>query len=148
MSTRNLRLDSADVIQGDHQRLEERLDRLHEQLSSATLTRAQADRELSRMEAELEEHFALEELGGFFAEILESSPERADRVRELLRQHTEFRAIFRSLRRTCRWACGESGARAGWLAEFADFHRRYDEHECAEHELLYEAMQRDLGAGD
>jgi hypothetical protein len=148
MTTRGVRIDCGDLIQGDHQRLKERLERLESQLSSASLTRAQADRELARLEAELEEHFAREESGGFFREILDFSPELGERIHELLRQHQEFRAVFRSLRKTCRWACSEGGARDGWLAELADFHRRYDEHECAECELLHEAMQRDLGAGD
>ena len=148
MSTSSARTGCSEVIQGDHRRLKEQLEWLHENLSAAALTTTQADRELTRLEAELEEHYFLEESGGFFADILEHSPELSERVRKLLRQHQEFRAMFQCLRRTCRWACWESGSREGWLAEFANFHRRFDEHECAEHELLYVALERDLGVGD
>ena len=148
MLTRHLRTDSEGTIQGDHLRLHERLVRLHERLAAVGLTEADAARELSQVQAELEEHFAQEEAGGFFAEIRELSPQFEDRILHLLREHREMRVIFRSLVMTCRWACGESGARSGWLAEFADFHRRFDEHEHAENDLLYEALQRDFGAAD
>ena len=148
MSTSSVRTGYSEAIQGDHRHLKEQLEWLHENLSAAALTTIEADRELRRLEAELEEHYLLEESGGFFADILEHSPELSERVRKLLRQHQEFRATFQWLRTTCHWACCESGSREGWLAEFADFHRRFDEHECAEHELLYVALERDLGIGD
>jgi hemerythrin-like domain-containing protein len=148
MTTHSIRFDHCDLMQGDHQRLQEGLSRLEERLMSAAMTRVQTDRELARIEAELEQHFAREESGGFFEEILDLSPELGERIHELLREHQEFRAIFRSLRRTSRWACGESGARDGWLAELADFHRRFDQHESAEHELQHHALQQDLGAAD
>jgi hypothetical protein len=148
MMTQSLRLDSAGTIQGDHQRLHAQLVWLHEQLAAARLPEAEADRELIRTEAELEEHFTHEESGGFFAEIRDLSPELEDRVRNLLREHQEMRAMFRSLRMTCRWACSESGGRTGWLGAFADFHRRFDAHEHAENDVLYEALQHDVGVGD
>jgi hypothetical protein len=148
MKTRSICFDPASEIQGDHERLGGRLRWIHQQLSSAGLSPTQTDRELLRTEAELEQHFAKEEAGGFFAQILELSPEFTDQVRCLLKQHQEMRLLFRSLRETSRWACGESGSRAGWLAEFAAFHSCFDAHERREHELFYEALQRDVGATD
>lgn len=148
MMTPNLRVDPESSIQADHQRLHARLVRLHESLVSASLTEEETTRELAKAEAELEEHFSLEESGGFFIQVRDLLPQLEERARHLMREHQEMRALFRSLRATCRWACGESGARSGWLAEFADFHRRFDEHEHAENDLLYEALQRDVGAGD
>lgn len=148
MATDNVRIDPQGTIQGDHRRLHGRLERLHEQLASASLTEAEVAREMAHAEAELEEHFSHEETGGFFGAIQELSPEFEERASHLLREHREMRLLFRSLWMTCRWACGESGARAGWLAEFADFHRRFEEHESAENDLLYEALERDIGAGD
>ena len=147
MNSQSVHPDHEGTIQGDHQRLKAKLARLHEQLVSACLTPAQTDREFSQVEAEMDEHFGREE-SGFFAEILELAPELNERVLNLLREHKELRQVFRALRKTCRWACGESGMRAGWLAEFAEFHQRFNEHEQAEHELLHESLQRDLGAGD
>jgi hypothetical protein len=148
MTTRTVSIDCSEAIQGDHRHLKDTLERLHQQLFAAALTRAQTDQELRNLEAELEEHFVQEESGGFFAEILEFSPELDGRVHELLRQHQEFLGVLRSLRRARRWACGESGSRDGWLAEFARFHQRFNEHEVAENELQYVALQRDLGTGD
>ncbi|MCU0877581.1 MAG: hemerythrin domain-containing protein [Pirellulaceae bacterium] len=148
MNTQNQRRDSARLIAGDHQRLEAKLHWLYEQLASATLTAAEADRGLSQTQAELEEHFTHEESGGFFRDILDLAPELNERAQVLLREHQQLRAMFHSLRQTCRWACGESGSRSGWLAELEEFHRRFDAHEHAENELMYIAVQRDLGAGD
>jgi hypothetical protein len=148
MNTQDKRRDSVAVIAGDHQRLASRLKWLHERLAAAGLSAREADSALVQTEAELEEHFMHEESGGFFAEILELAPELEERARGLLRQHQQMRKLFRSLRMTCRWACGESGARSGWLAELAEFHRVFDEHEHAENELMYLALQCDMGAGD
>jgi hypothetical protein len=148
MTTRTVRLDAQDTIQRDHLRLQAKLGRLRERLAAAALTAAQLERELSEVEAELEEHFAHEELGGFFAEVVDLAPEFDERVKSLLKEHRELRGHFRFLRKTCRWACSESGTRAGWLAEFADFHQRFGTHEQAEHDLLHEALQRDVGQGD
>lgn len=148
MSIHDLRLDQLSTIQGDHHRLRLRLEWLHEELSAAGMSPAQTDRELAQTETELELHFDHEESGGFFAQILDLSPGFDDRVANLLREHREMRLIFRRLRQTGRLACADSGTRAGWLAEFADFYRRFDEHESAEHELLHLALLRDLGEGD
>ena len=148
MTTLGAYTHSVESIQGDHRHLKARLTWLHDQLASAGLTSGQTDRELAEMEAELEEHFTQEEGGGFFVAIIEAAPEASEKVQELLRQHRQFRTTFRALRKTCRWACGESGTRAGWMAAFAEFHRAFDDHECTEHELLYEALQRDVGAAD
>lgn len=148
MTTSSLRLDRAGTIQGDHQRLQAKLGWLHEQLAAARLTAAQADLELARAATELEEHFTHEESGGFFAELLDRAPQLDERVSNLLQEHRELRVLFRFLRKTCGWACGESGTRSGWLAEFAEFHHRFNEHEQAEHDLLHEALQRDVGLGD
>ncbi len=148
MTTSIARIDPAGTIQGDHQRLHARLVRLHELLAAASLTEAEADRELVRVGAELEEHFLHEESNGFFEGIRDLAPELEERARHLLREHQEMRMRFLSLRMKCHWVCGESGARAGWLAEFAAFYRSFDEHEHTENDLLYEALQRDVGAAD
>ena len=148
MSIRELHPENLGTIQGDHSRLRVRLEWLSEELAAAGMTPSQTDRELAQTAAELESHFDHEESGGFFAQILDLSPELDERVRNLLREHQEMRQVLRSLQRTCRWACAESGQRAGWLAEFADFRRRFDQHEAAEHELLHQALLRDLGEGD
>jgi hypothetical protein len=153
MTTRSIPIDSVPIDKGDrlhddHCRLKAQLQWLHEQLTAASLTPAESDRELLKLEAELEQHFTREEQGGLFEQIVETMPELSECVRVILVQHQEFRGTFRALRRTCRWACAESGTRDGWLAEFAEFHRRFDAHECVEHELLHEALNRDVGAGD
>ena len=109
MLTSNVRIDSEAAIYGEHRRLHAHLLRLHEQLAAARLSEDETARDLARAEAELEEHFSHEECGGFFAAIRERSPQFAERAAHLMREHQEMRLLFRSLRMTCRWACGESG---------------------------------------
>lgn len=146
MTTR--RGDDAHTMTDDHQHLRTHMRQLQGALAGAELSNSEAEQELRRLERELDEHFAEEELGGFFAGVLADCPQFAHRVQRLTQQHREFRAAIRILRSTCRLACGESGARSGWLAGFADFQRCFAAHEHAEQELLLDATQRDLGVGD
>lgn len=148
MATPTIRIDTSGQIQGDHCRLKAKLQQLHEQLLAASLGPNQLERELLVLEGELLEHFAVEEEGGLFEQIVEAAPELAECVQVILRQHQVFRDNFRALCRTFRWACGASGTRDGWLAGFFEFHRQFDEHERAEHDLLHEALHRDIGTGD
>ena len=148
MTTSVLRGDCPHAIADDHRHLRARLQQLQQTLAGAGLSNSQAEQELRQLERELDEHFAAEELGGFFAQILADRPEFGQRVQRLVDQHREFRATIRILRSTCRLACVESGVRAGWLAAFDDFERCFANHERAEHELLFDAIERDLGAGD
>jgi hypothetical protein len=148
MTTHSLRLDREEKIQGDHQRLLAKLAWLRGQVAAAALGAAALERELAQLEAELNEHFAHEEQGGFFAEVLSAAPYFDERVANLLQEHKEMRSHFHFLRKTCDWVCGESGTRAGWLAEFAGFHQRFSGHEQAEHDLLHDALLRDMGLGD
>ena len=148
MTTSARRGDYAHAMAGDHRHLRTRLQQLQQSLAGAGLSNCQAEQELRRLERELDEHFADEECGGFFAEILAACPEFGHRVQRLVDQHREFREALRSLRRTCRLVCAESGARAGWLAAFSDFERCFVDHERAEQKLLLDATERDLGAGD
>jgi Hemerythrin HHE cation binding domain. len=143
-----LRTDRQHALAGDHQQLLARVQRLHNALAVAGLSNLQAEAELGRVARELDQHFADEEREGLFEEILAQCPQFARRVQDLVRQHREFRALLRDLRSTCRLACCESPARDGWLAAFAEFQRTLADHEHAEHELLYEATERDLGSGD
>src|SRR5262245_47184997 len=143
-----LRIDRQHALAGDHRQLLARVQCLQHTLTAAGLSNLQAEAELRQLERELDQHFADKESAGLFAEILAQCPQFGRRVQSLVRQHHEFRTLVRGLRSTCRLACCESPARDGWLAAFADFQRTLADHEHAEHELLCEATERDLGAGD
>ena len=143
-----LRGDFAHVLASDHRRLLSRCRQLEQALNSASLADSQVHEELRRLEHELDEHFAEEERGGLFTQVLAECPQFAHKIHRLSRQHREFRFAIRALKSTCRMACGDSGARDGWLAAFADFNRSFAEHERAEHELLLDAAEQDLGSGD
>jgi hypothetical protein len=143
-----LRTDRQHELAGDHRQLLARVQRLLHTLTAAGLSNSQAEAELRQLERELDQHFVDEESGGLFTEILAQCPQFGWRVAGLVRQHREFRLVLRALRSTCRLACCESPAREGWLATLADFQRTLAAHEHAEHELLYEATEHDLGTGD
>ena len=148
MTTSVLRGESAHTIADHHQHLRGRFQQLQQSLVGAQLSELQTESELRLLERDLDEHFAEEELGGFFTQILADRPEFNQRVQRLVAQHREFKAVIGVLRSTCRLACGESGAREGWLAAFAEFEQCFADHERAEHELLFDATERDLGTGD
>jgi hypothetical protein len=143
-----LRGDFSHAVASDHRRLSARCQQLEQSLTSASLDDSQVHEELRHLEHELDQHFTEEEQGGLFTQVLAECPHFGHRIERLAQQHREFQYLIRALRSTCRLACGDSGARDGWLAAFADFTRTFARHEQAEHELLLDAAEEDLGSGD
>lgn len=96
----------------------------------------------------LAEHFALEEEGGYMAELLDIAPHLADRVAALLPEHAELLAEFD---RVSRELCKSPTTYECWSIAEADFHQaldRLERHEHRENELWQEAYEAETGAVD
>ncbi len=94
-------------------------------------------------EGVLIEHFAIEEQGGYFAEVLAVAPRLSGRVSRLKRNHPAFRRRLTRLRKhipdpTIAWPEVEARV-AALLKALAD-------HESAENDLVHEAFMQDLGS--
>ncbi len=93
---------------------------------------------LEQLEHVLPEHFALEEQGGYFADVLSIAPQFSSWAAELQAEHSRLiprlDAILSELR-------GKVRDRARLLAEIRDFVRCIHEHEAGETELVREAFR-------
>ncbi len=94
-------------------------------------------------EGVLSDHFALEEQGGYFAEVVAVAPRLSGRVARLRRNHPAFRLRLTRMRKhipdpTIAWPEVEAQV-AALLKALAD-------HESAENDLVREAFMQDLGS--
>jgi hypothetical protein len=97
--------------------------------------------------AYLTRHFANEERpGGFFAQVVETSPRHQYTVRELRDDHTRILAALRSAREDIREPYGKAPparlSRIGMLLAMVRSHER------REHGLLQDALARDIGESE
>jgi hypothetical protein len=138
-----------DDIHDEHERLD---------LFFSEITRALAQPEMSRphvvmglmaeLVALLQNHFAHEEDGGYFTELVEVYPRVAETVERLRQQHRTMlatvRAIHGHLARTAdRESCDPAIRR-----DFLQFVQQCDEHQHEENSLVQEAFCQDIGASD
>ena len=105
--------------------------------------RGRLDELLADFEVALSEHFAIEEQGGYFAEVLAVAPRLSGRVARLGGNHPAFRRRLTRLRQhipdpTIAWPDVEARV-AALLKALAD-------HESAENDLVHEAFMQDLGS--
>lgn len=148
MTTHTVRTDAAELVQEDHLALKERLKAVQRLLRRADASPAELWPELRALELELAEHFRHEETGGFFSSIVETSPEAADRIAALVREHEQFRWDIGALKDACRVARFDPPQLARLVSLYAGFVRTFDNHEHKEYKLIQEATNRDLGAAD
>ncbi len=96
----------------------------------------------------LREHFAVEERGGYFSEVLQVAPRLSRRAERLQQNHLEFSRRLDRLLELTRDAVGAPDKWERVTAGVADFLRELNFHEDAENELVREAFMHDLGQGD
>ena len=96
----------------------------------------------------LREHFAVEEEGGYFADILKVAPRLSRRAARLEQNHKEFTERLERLLALVRYAADAPG---GWdrvRVGLEGFLQALRAHEDEENELVREAFMDDLGHGD
>jgi hypothetical protein len=93
-------------------------------------------------------HFAHEEVGGYFEQIVERVPHLLRKVEALKQQHQAFRQSLAELHGL---ANKDSHSPKYWERlemHFQDFWERFGEHERTENALLQETYERDMGDSD
>ena len=100
---------------------------------------------LDEFDRELREHFAFEERGGYFSEILAVAPRLSQRVTQLKEHHVEYGAYSGRLLDLARTAASESDWEAV-QARAEALLMALGEHEAEENELVREAFADDRGA--
>ena len=126
--------------------LEESFQLRQREASSAAWARSVLEL-LDEFNRALREHFASEERGGYFSEILAVAPRLSLHVARLKDRHVEYREHSRLLLDLATKAASESD----WIevqSRSATFLMALREHEREENELVREAFMHDLGQGD
>lgn len=140
-------------IKEDHVEFRERLETC---LLLATVAPHRSIRELTDhcqgLLDELETYFALEEFYGYFPSALEIEPSVSLRAHQLQHEHESLFLELRGLVELCERALyGEipaDVAKSRFAARFVDFYHRLTRHEQAEHQLLIQVANQELGVGD
>lgn len=120
-------------------------------LSQAPATCLTADRwsrllarELAWFSAQLEQHVADEEPGGYMSDVVDRCPEFQRRADRLHVQHADFVACARSLLEAARQHASPADIQAS-IGKLLD---AVEVHEHAETSLIQDAWQVDIGSGD
>ena len=148
MSTTSLTDSAIDAIDLEHHELE----RLYASIR-ATLAARRGDLEVvrslfARLAERVKEHFASEETGGYFDEIIEIAPRLSGEADRLQHEHAELLEVAEQLADNIRHA---QNSPIWWKAirfDFESFIRRCEEHEAAENRLVQDAYLQDIGAMD
>ncbi len=96
----------------------------------------------------LREHFAVEEKGGYFADILKVAPRLSRRAARLEQNHKEFSERLQSLLALVRYAVDAPDDWERVTSAVERFLQALRAHEDEENELVREAFMDDLGLGD
>jgi len=95
----------------------------------------------------LQVHFAHEELGGFFEQLIEVSPQRVREVTRLEEQHGEFRARLAVVAEAL-FADVDGSTLPEVIFRLHRFAESFRKHEDAENRLLAESLNDDMGSPD
>jgi hypothetical protein len=138
-----------DVNQELWQRLEEMRHRCQRPIAPANC-RHLVDR-LSQLRDQLALHFALEEAYGYFDDPVEVAPRLSYAAETLRNEHRRlYTDLTHIVERGERLLCSEQLATlALWIGpQFLEFDEALRDHESRENDLIYEAYDTDIGAGD
>jgi len=132
----------------EHQDLMRLLGRLNAAVTAAEVDRGALAQQLRDLRAHMTEHFALEDQGGYFEEVVEFQPHLRERVDELHDQHPLLAAGIAELIDIVEGDPADEGWTASLKARFETFRTLFVEHEHGENELVQEAYEQDIGSKD
>ena len=132
-----------------HQELKALLARIEQGLEERTATVDEVSDMLGLLGDRLVKHFAMEEDGGYFADVLLHAPQLISKANALLAQHPKMCAQAKDLAAEISI---RKQARPDWWQHTVELFRAFREeltrHERQEDGLLQEAYTRDIGAND
>ena len=142
-----------DKIRAEHFALRRSLDDLedafaaHDRLERSEQALARTLALLESLPRTLREHFAVEEEGGYFSEVVAAAPRLARTVKRLGAEHVRFRAASRELAELAGKAAGASEW-DGVEARAAELLRALRAHEDRENAVVQDAFMTDMPRGD
>jgi iron-sulfur cluster repair protein YtfE (RIC family) len=140
--------DTFEKMHQEHDALREKLGQIHDLFTGVNPSHIEIIALLQEFEEALALHFSNEEVGGYFADVTSRSPELAEHVGRLAREHQELRQSAAELRR---FALAGSPSMP-WWRELASrchaFSQHLMHHESEENRLLQQAYRQDVGVID
>jgi hypothetical protein len=103
---------------------------------------------LADLARELPQHFAHEERGGYFSDVIAVAPRLSKRANELLGDHDDFLRLSSDVLELAKSAGASPEKWSEVQASYAALEARILAHESAENELVQEAFMSDVSAGD
>jgi hemerythrin len=148
MDTKGTDVATYAKIVEDHRTLRGLLAHIDRALAGQTATIAEVGTLLGELGDRLVKHFALEEEGDYFADLMLRAPQLVVRANELMAQHPKMCTRARDL--VVEFQAGQNPD--DWWQEtrrrFDAFCQELLKHEKGEDHLLQEAYTQDLGAHD
>ena len=138
--------DSA--IARQHIQIEALVEALHRRFETGKKISRNLVSLLNSLTAHLENHFEMEEEGGYFSELVQRAPRLSERLNSLLKQHGELLRESREMVELAREALAEEKESPELSERFDQFRKKLLGHEKAEINMLQEAYTRDLGSKD
>ena len=156
ISTKTLTVNAAyfQEIKQDNERLNEVAERTRKALSRELIALRPAARMLellSELRDQLATHFALEEAVGYFEDPIAVAPRISRHAESLRQEHETLYAEIADLAEEAERIAYEPSTHRDvvrLIGRFRQFDHRWQQHETAENELIFEAFFEDLGVGD
>ena len=121
---------------------------LRSSIHSHQCTKQEVAEMVRQLSDAVENHFALEEEGGYLQDVVQRIPHMDERVRRLQEQHEE---LLETIQRLSMLATSGVESETWWTRISQDaesFVNRLIDHEHAENELVQEAYTEDIGTKD
>lgn len=148
MSFQNtIRIDFKRVLD-EHQRLQEALQEIRFRLARRHVNQGEVAIFFVDLHEHLENHFSHEELGGYFADVVEILPQWKDQVEKLRQQHPQLLQCLEEVQKSLESFSSRTSWRVDIASLFEMFVQQFIAHERRENDLIQEAYSRDYGLGD
>jgi iron-sulfur cluster repair protein YtfE (RIC family) len=106
---------------------------------------------LWQLRDQLAMHFALENAFGYLADVVEHAPRLCNAAKGMLAEHDELFMELCEIIDAAEELAYEAYSYRGFIAVAADvfdFHARFQSHESRENQLIFEALDDDIGVCD
>jgi hemerythrin len=137
-----------DELVEEHAQVRDILQQIHNTLALRQSGPQNVTEQLGELKEHVQRHFAHEEAGGYFADVIAEAPRLTATVDALLQQHSEFVQILDGMRESLRRGSNSNESWDGTASQFDEFVRQFLKHERAEVRLVQEAFCRDIGTGE
>jgi hypothetical protein len=139
-------------IKEDNQRLRDLFQQVTSSLTSPRpVSCSQLVRSLWQLRDQLAMHFALENAYGYLADVLEHAPRLCEEAKGMLAEHDELFLEICEIIEEAEQLAYDAYSYQRFVrvaADTFDFHARFQSHESRENQLIFRALNEDIGVGD